>query len=204
MLRLPPSLTTPRLLLRHPVADDAGPFFRSFAADPVATRFLTWSPYQRAEDLAIFLDSLELRRVRGEEVPYAVAWREEPAEPFGVMTVRDLGCRAELGFVLGRATWGRGVMVEALGAVVPAIFATSPEVWRVQAFADAENAASVRVLEKAGLRREGLLRRYAIHACSPDPRDVWLYAITRDDVGPGGPDDALDRNGSDDLTPAPR
>jgi ribosomal-protein-alanine N-acetyltransferase len=45
---------------------------------------------------------------------------------------------------------------------------------------DAENVASSRVLEKAGMTREGLLRRYAMHPnVSDEPRDSLCYALTK-------------------------
>jgi len=43
-----------------------------------------------------------------------------------------------------------------------------------------ENLASARVLEKAGMHREGMLRRWSVHPnVSPEPRDCLCYAIVR-------------------------
>jgi RimJ/RimL family protein N-acetyltransferase len=43
-----------------------------------------------------------------------------------------------------------------------------------------ENIASARVMEKAGMAREGLLRRYVVHPnISAEPRDAYLYAVVR-------------------------
>jgi len=54
-----------------------------------------------------------------------------------------------------------------------------PGVYRVWAYCDVENRASARVMEKVGMEREGLLRRYARFAVSDEPRDVYMYAKTR-------------------------
>jgi [ribosomal protein S5]-alanine N-acetyltransferase len=55
-----------------------------------------------------------------------------------------------------------------------------PSIWRIWAVCDVDNLASARVLEKAGLQREGTLRRYIIHpSASLEPRDVHLYARVR-------------------------
>ncbi len=55
-----------------------------------------------------------------------------------------------------------------------------PEIFRVEATCDVENVASARALEKAGLSREGLLRRYTIQpGISAEPRDSYLYAIVQ-------------------------
>ncbi len=85
---------------------------------------------------------------------------------------------AEIGYWIGRELWGRGIATEALGLVTRHIFATRPEVRRIFAVPFASNAASARVLEKAGYVREGTMRRSAIK----DGRylDQWMYAILRD------------------------
>jgi [ribosomal protein S5]-alanine N-acetyltransferase len=56
-----------------------------------------------------------------------------------------------------------------------------PDIWRLQAFCDLENRASARVLEKAGLTLEGILRRYMVFPNLGDvPRDVYCYAKVRE------------------------
>jgi RimJ/RimL family protein N-acetyltransferase len=53
-------------------------------------------------------------------------------------------------------------------------------VWRVGAACDVENPASARVMEKAGLAREGVLRRWLVAPnLGPEPRDRFSYALTR-------------------------
>jgi hypothetical protein len=55
---------------------------------------------------------------------------------------------------------------------------TSPRVWAV---CDSTHLASVRVLEKAGLEREGILRRFIVHPnISPEPRDCFCYSRVRE------------------------
>ena len=55
-----------------------------------------------------------------------------------------------------------------------------PDIFRVQAICDVENIGSARVMEKAGMVREGLLRRYVVHPnISDEPRDAFLYAIVK-------------------------
>lgn len=64
----------------------------------------------------------------------------------------------EIGYSIARAFWGRGLTTEAAGAVVRAAFDACPQLVRVRAMADARNVASTRVLEKIGMKREGVLR----------------------------------------------
>lgn len=65
--------------------------------------------------------------------------------------------RAEIGFALGREHWGRGLMQEALGALLGYAFDTL-NLHRVEADVDPGNAASLRLLERLGFVREGMMR----------------------------------------------
>jgi RimJ/RimL family protein N-acetyltransferase len=81
-----------------------------------------------------------------------------------------------LGYVLGRAHWGKGLTVEAVRFVVNKVLELEG-VYRAYACCDVENIASARVMEKAGLEKEGTLRRYV--TCpnlGSIPRDCHLYA----------------------------
>jgi [ribosomal protein S5]-alanine N-acetyltransferase len=87
---------------------------------------------------------------------------------------------AEIGYWLGRAFWGRGIMTSAVRLVTAYAFAADPALQRVFALPFASNAASARVLEKAGYLREGTLRRSVIK----DGRvlDQWMYAAVRGEL----------------------
>ena len=66
--------------------------------------------------------------------------------------------RAELGYVLGRAHWGRGLMREALGGLLDRAF-TTMGLRRIEAEVDVRNASSSRLLARLGFTREGVLRQ---------------------------------------------
>lgn len=85
-------------------------------------------------------------------------------------------CSAELGYWLGRPYWGRGLTTAAVRVVTAHAF-EQLGLLRVFALPFEENVASVRVLEKAGYVREGLLRCAAIKAGRP--RNMFMYAIVR-------------------------
>jgi RimJ/RimL family protein N-acetyltransferase len=87
--------------------------------------------------------------------------------------------RVGFGYVLARRWWGQGLMTEALTEVVH--WALHQDgVFRIGSTCDVENIGSARVMEKAGLLREGLLRRWLIHPnLSSEPRDCFSYARVR-------------------------
>ena len=96
-----------------------------------------------------------------------------------MLEVRPDRFKAGMGYVLARAHWGQGFMPEAAGEIVRMIL-SDPSMFRVESFCDIENAASARVLEKVGMLREGVMRRYIIHpTLSHEPRDCYLYAIVK-------------------------
>ena len=68
---------------------------------------------------------------------------------------------------------------EALRGLIDVAF-TYPTVYRVYATCDVDNVGPWRVMEKAGMQREGLLRRYIVHPnISHEPRDSFIYAVVR-------------------------
>jgi RimJ/RimL family protein N-acetyltransferase len=89
---------------------------------------------------------------------------------------------AEVGYWLGHGFWGRGIMTRVLPLVTRHAFSEHPELTRLYAVPFSVNAASARVLEKAGFVREGVLRRSAIK--DGVVHDQFMYAILRDEVRP--------------------
>lgn len=81
---------------------------------------------------------------------------------------------AEIGYWLGEQVWGRGIATEALRAVTREAFIRY-DLTRIYAVPFADHPASIRVLEKAGYVKEGVMRHSAIK--DGKVRDQALYAI---------------------------
>jgi RimJ/RimL family protein N-acetyltransferase len=96
-----------------------------------------------------------------------------------MIIARITGEKWELGFVLAQPHWGKGYMTEAVRGLV-AWALKQKEIYRVWAVCDTDNVASARVMEKAGMQREGTLRRWSVHPnLSLEPRDSYCYAIVK-------------------------
>ncbi|MCQ8279276.1 GNAT family N-acetyltransferase [Acetobacteraceae bacterium KSS8] len=173
---LPDRLETDRISLRPAVVADAGALFAAYASDPEVARYTTWRPHASVSDTEHFLQSCSGRTAA---CTFALVERGSN-RPIGVFDLRrPQPSRVEYGCALGRAYWGQGLMTEAVCAAVAWAFA-QPDIWRFGAFVDLENHASARVMEKAGLIREGVLRRWLVHPnLGPAPRDCASYAVTR-------------------------
>ena len=71
-------------------------------------------------------------------------------------------------------------MTEAMKAVMDWALRRG-DVYRVWAVCDIDNLASARVMEKAGMQREGVLKRWSVHPnISAEPRDSYCYAVVKD------------------------
>ena len=175
---LPEAVETQRLLLRRPLPKDADAIFQAYAQDREVTRYLVWLPHASVETTRIFIADCEKQWKDAKAFSYVIT-RKVDRESLGMIEFRLNGHRADFGFVLARPYWGQSFMPEAVSVMIPIVLA-QPSIYRVEATCDVENKASARVLEKAGLSREGLLRRNIIHPnISPEPRDSLLYAITK-------------------------
>ncbi len=84
--------------------------------------------------------------------------------------------RAELGFSLSRQHWGKGLMTEAAHAVINWAFQTY-SFNRMFATCDPRNSRSIRVMEKLGMSREGILRNHL--KWNGELRDVMYSSILR-------------------------
>ena len=175
---LPHDIATDRLLLRVPVPEDAQRIFDSYTQDPEVARYLTWRPAKTLADSEHRIQDRILAWRRGNICAWSVV-ETERAIVIGMIELRIKDGVADAGYVIARAEWGKGYATEALRAVIEDGLAL-PEIARVVAVCDVDNAASVQVMEKAGMVREGILARHMVAPnISDEPRDVFSYTITK-------------------------
>jgi len=175
-LRPPESFETARLVGRKPRPEDAPAVFATWANDPVATRYLAWKPYTEIAPLEEFLRGRTAAWENGDgHYAYLLCLRGSDA-PIGSIGVFVDEPKAMFGYVFGRAYWGKGYATEALSFLV-AWAASEPRLRRYWAYCAAENVSSARVMEKAGLEREAVLRRWQVFPnLGPEPRDCIFCA----------------------------
>ena len=174
----PGTLETTRLLLRMPKMNDAESIFQKYAQDEEVTKFLIWRPHQNIDTTRKFIH----RCIRSWKEETAFPWvivRKKDEQLIGMLELRIEGFRADLGYAIGREFWGHGYATEVTKSVIK--WALEQEnIYRVWATCDIENLASARVLEKAGMQREGILRRSIIHPnISTEPRDCFCYSMVK-------------------------
>ena len=179
----PEFLATDRLLLRPPIDADAETIFATYTQDPEVTRYLMWRPHRHMADAQEYLRRCHDGWTTGAVLTWMLTHRADQ-RVLGAIALRLDGHKAALGYVLARAWWGQGLMPEA-GRALLTHAAQLDGLHRVWAVCDVDNHASARVMEKIGMVREGVLRRWIIHPnVSPTPRDALCYAWIRPESVP--------------------
>lgn len=149
MLTLP--ILTDRLVLRR-LQDADLPRFAVYRADAELARYQGWSPMTQEEARA-FIASADEAPTLGAGTWHQIAIAERESG----LLLGDIGLcgrengEVELGFTLMREAQGRGIATEALRALVKALFPL-PQVSCAVAETDERNRASIRVLERLGMR----------------------------------------------------
>lgn len=149
--------TTSRLMLRaFSEADFA--WLHPIAANPTVTRYTSWGPNTPADTRA-FLDEASRSGGGPDELTWAVTLPDGTGiGSAGLEVVSREHRRASFGYMLDPGSWGQGYATEVATELVA--FAQAQGMHRVEATCHPDNAASARVLEKAGLTLEGRLRDY--------------------------------------------
>jgi RimJ/RimL family protein N-acetyltransferase len=177
-MKPPEQMKTERLILRKPRMDDAPTVFTAYAQDPEVTRYMTWRPHKNVEETYSIVKLMLKLWKEGSAFSYAITLKDA-SSVIGMIALHPDGFKIGLGYVLARACWGKGYMTEAVRAVAGWAL-RQPDVYRMFAVCDVENSASARVMEKAGMTREGILRRNSMHPnVSDEPRDSFIYALVR-------------------------
>jgi RimJ/RimL family protein N-acetyltransferase len=174
----PKTLETQRLRLRKPKLADAEVIFREYASDGEVTKYVSWRAHRNATETRAYVRSC-LIGWEARKVFHWIIERKEDRLLMGMITARVDDHKWELGYVLSRPNWDKGYMTEAIQGVIGWAL-KQPEIFRVWAVCDVDNAASARVMEKAGMKREGRLCRWSVHPnLSAQPRDSYCYSITK-------------------------
>jgi RimJ/RimL family protein N-acetyltransferase len=177
-MKPPETFETSRLLLRLPTLDDAEPIFQKYAQDPEVSKYLFWRPHENIDTTTVFLHRCIQCWVDETAFPWIIT-RKNDNMLLGMIEMRIDRFRADFGYGIARQYWGNGYTTEAAKVIIQWAF-DQEGIYRVWAICDVENLASARVMEKAGMQKEGILRRFSIHPnISSKPRDCYCYSVVK-------------------------
>ena len=160
--------TTPLLrnLTRHDLT-----YFYTWASDPDVAKTMTWNAYTSIIDAEKFLCEV------AEKYPWfkAICINGIPVGSITLTKTKNEDT-LELGYVIAKVYWGQGIATAAVKQAIQIGF-SDLNIQRIEALVDPDNKASERVLIKAGMHYEGLLKNYTIFKNIVSDR--YLYSITK-------------------------
>ena len=179
-----PTLTTDRLVLRW-IEERDGASLRKVFGDPEVVRY--WSSPALPDDAAAVALAREIQELFRQRLlfQWGIAGRDDD-RLLGTATLWRVDLphrRAEVGFALAREAWGKGLMSEALRALLDHAFDVLG-LHRIEADTDPRNRRSLALLERLGFRREGYLRE-RFHVAG-ELQDSVVLGLLRADWRRGG------------------
>jgi ribosomal-protein-alanine N-acetyltransferase len=153
-----PSLETERLLLKKLTMKDANDIYE-YASDPEVSKYVTWEPHRSVVETVNFIKAVIKQYIEGQPSPWAIIYKENN-KVIGTggyhMWIKEHG-KAEIGYAISARYWNQGIMSEALREIISFGFERM-NLHRAEARVYVENTASERVMQKCGMKYEGVLR----------------------------------------------
>lgn len=172
------TLFTDRLMLRRPKAEDAEAVFERYSADPVVTRYLSWTMHRTLADAGEFLKWSDTEWEKWPAGPYLIFARDGGRLVGGTGLSFRSATVAVTGYVFARCAWGLGYATESTRAMVK--LARDLGVKRLEAICHVDHRPSAHVLEKCGFLLEAIRHNHTdFPNLAPGQKfDVRVYAQT--------------------------
>lgn len=175
-------METDKLLLRS-FEDKDAPAIRKLAGSiEIARNTFVPHPYEEGM-VGQFIEESNKNTSIGKWANFAIVLKKENIL-IGSIGYKDIDRkhhRAEFGYWIGKPYWGKGYATEAVELLVDYGF-NELGLHRIYATPFGSNIASQRVLEKAGLRKEGILKDHIYHI--GEYHDLVFFGLTADDYNP--------------------
>lgn len=175
------TLRTPRLKLRWMDERDTDAHYAVFS-DPLVAQYWSSEPWTSIDYAVRAIARIRAAYADGSELRFGIELLET-GELIGNCALHhfvEASRRCEVGYAIGSRHWGKGYISEALQALVDHGFDVL-DLNRIEADIDPRNAASARVLEKLGFRKEGYMpERWIVHGETADTVNYGLLRRYRD------------------------
>ena len=179
----PREFETSRLRLRALREDDAKLLFDLYSSDPATGRYMSFKASSRVEETESFVKPAARYFAGQPSAIHQFVWvivLKDSGESIGTT---GIGPKNDFtlsgGYILNPKWWEKGYATEAWQCVMDWA-KRQPRVYRIEAAHHPDNPASGKVMKKAGMSYEGVLRRHAVFPnISPEPGDEVIYAWVR-------------------------
>ena len=154
------TLETERLILRRFKVDDAEAVYKNWASDPEVTKFLTWPTHTSVNVSKSVLESWVPMYESDSYYHWAITLKDNGDEPIGSIhgLVNDDADSIRVGYALSRFQWHKGIMSEALNALMEFFF-DKVGANSICSYHDPNNPHSGMVMMKCGMKYDGTLRQ---------------------------------------------
>ena len=154
--------------------------YHNWASDPLVPRYVTWDNHKSVE---VTKKIIELWINEYEKGTYNwLVELKDNHEPIGsISVVNDKDFVAEIGYCYGSKYWGNGYATEALRKVIEYLI-LEKNYYMVEARYLSGNPASGRVMEKAGMKKDGVLRNRKINKVTKERNDLIIYSIIKEEL----------------------
>ena len=174
-----PTIETRRILLRKVSLKDAADMFE-YTQDSQVSEYTGWYTHRSIQDSKLFLKYTSNNYKNNQLSCWGIVYK---AEQKFIGTAGFIGWnvehgRAEIGYALSRKYWGKGYMTEVVNAIIYFGFKTMI-LNRIEARCVIENIASARVMEKVGMKYEGILRKCIF--MKGKYQDLKIYSILKEE-----------------------
>jgi ribosomal-protein-alanine N-acetyltransferase len=172
-----PTLETDRVILRKMTFADAMDIFE-YAANPEVSKYTNWNAHQSVKDTKFFLNTVNERYKNSQITDWGIVHKKDQKliGTCGFVEWDMFHNRAEIGYALSHKYWRQGYMTEAVMAVMNFGF-RKMDLNRIEARCQVENVASSGVMEKVGMKFEGILRQQML--IKGEYWDLKIYSILR-------------------------
>ena len=174
-----PRIETKRCILRKFTKNDIDDLYE-YASDNEVTQFLSWDTYKSINMAVDYIENVLLKYSKNEIAPWGIEWIENSKLIGSIDFVKydEKNFSAEIGYVLNKKYWNKGIMTEVLKEIVEFGF-DEMNLVRIETRLDSMNVASERVMQKNGLKYEGTLRKKEF--LKNKFIDVKYYSILKDE-----------------------
>lgn len=169
------------LILRRFRMEDVSAIFYNWTNDPQVSLFMRSKPHKTMQETRELVEKWLSQYSNPSFYRWGIELKSDGSlvGAIRLTTVNEGDSCADVGYCIGRRYWGQGIATEALSAVI--YFAFERVGYnRVEAYHAAENPASGRVMEKAGMRYEGFARQK--YCSNRGFEDCRMYAILKCDL----------------------
>ena len=170
-------IRTERLLLRRFKHEDAETMFNTWANDEKVTRFLTWKPHETLDVTKYIIDLWVKDYEKENTYQWAIEFDGKLIGSIGCVETNEENECGEIGYCIGYDYWGKGIMTEAVKAVINFLF-SEVNLNRIEIFHATKNPASGKVAKKCGLTLEGVRREY-FKSTWGEFLDIAVYSVLR-------------------------